>query len=668
MFSSNLLARIISLAVAVTVVLLLDACGGGGSGSGNPNPEGGGINPGGGNESGGNVGGGNGATQAILNPGLTGKLFMTSPEAYIEFDLATGLSRILRGKDGSMSVAADGQEFALVNSRPSDQSPSSSLDELVFFGRDGRQSGRFLKEDGFGGRPLISPDKQTVLVEWHSIDLGDAGGVAVPTVFKRDGSVVRRFTNYNGYTWLPDGRILLVRGDSIYVTDLKSSSPTLLRRFPNNAPVALTPSPDGQRIAFALNDVSGSTDVHAYIMNVDGTGLRQVTTSRSDDTPADFSPDGQSLLVGQGRNFALVGPGFAVAGCAELFVVPLNVNSVINLDPDAPAAPALKLREVIEDTGEIRSKVCGFTKPSWRNITALEAFAPGAAIVGSGLNRGLSGVTYYGFAGDLFRTDLLNGETTKLTKAPNTPFPSLDGTEIVLFDRFLTSATSGNEAVLFLNSNGVQQRRIDYFEGFTGPLKFSPDKTKIAADWHNIDRGDAGGARIVTIFARDFSRQIQRFEDFSGFEWLPDGRLLLSSLNELWIAPTSLNSVKKIATFSDPIGGLALSRDGQKLAFNMLGNIWTLALSGGGVDVTVSAAIRLTDSARLLAKPEFSPDGKVILVKSLDSPNQVWAVPADGQRVPVMSIGQLATSAFALKRVDDGSERLIFPGTSVWWR
>jgi WD40 repeat protein len=213
-------------------------------------------------------------------------------------------------------------------------------------------------------------------------------------------------------------------------------------------------------------------------------------------------------------------------------------------------------------------------------------------------------------------------------------------------------------------------------EGFSGALKFSPDKTKIAADWHNIDQqfndpnaeGDEGGANIINVFSRDFTRQIARFTDFTSFEWLPDGRLLLSGLNEIWIAPASLDSVKRVATFSDPIGRLAVSRDGQKIAFNMLGNVWISSLIGTGVSLSTSAAVRLTDSARLLGKPEFSPDGKTVIVNSGDSPNQAWAIPADGQRVPVMNVGVMETSAFALKSIEAGAERLLVPGTSIWWR
>jgi WD40 repeat protein len=610
-------------------------------------------------------------TQPILNAGLSGKLFMTSPDSYIEFDLATGVSRIMRPKAGSMYAANDGQEFAFVNIRPPDQSASSSLEELVFFGRDGRQSGRFLKADGFGGRPLISPDKQTVLVEWHSIDLGDAGGVAVPTVFRRDGSIVKRFTNYGGYAWLPDGRILLTRGDSIFVTSLSASGPTLLRRFPNNAPGTLSVSPDGSRIAFVLNGPNAardSFDFHAFVMNVDGTGLKQVTTSILGDAPVDFSPDGNSLLVADGSNFFSFGPGFFVAGCAELYVVPLNITNSIVLDRDSPTAPAIKLREVSEQTGETRSKVCAFSKPSWRNVPALEAPQSGTTIAGAGVNRGLSGIAYYGFASDLYRTNLLTGETANLGRAPNTPYPSLDGAEIILFDRFLTPAASSEESILFLDSNGVRQRRIDYLESFNGVLKFSPDKTKVAANWTNTDRGDPGGVSIITIFDRDFTRRLQRFEDFSSFEWLPDGRLLLTSLNELWIAPATLDSIKKVASFSDVIGGIASSRNGQQLAFNSLGNIWTVNLIGSGTNVTTSVPVRLTDTSQLLGRPEFSPDGKVIIVNAADSPRQTWAVPVDGQRVPIMNLGVIDTSAFQINYLKDGAKNSLLANTTVWWR
>jgi WD40 repeat protein len=648
--------------VFVLFALVLHACGGGG-GETTANP---GPTPAPGGPPGGVPG-----VQPTLNAGLSGKLFMTSPDSYIEFDLLTGLSRIMRPKAGGMNASFDGQEFALVNIRPADQSSFSSLEELVFFGRDGRQSGRFLKEDGFSGRPLISPDKQTVLVEWHSIDLGDAGGVSVPTVFRRDGTIVKRFTNYGGYAWLPDGRILLTRGDSIFISSLTATSPTLLRRFPGNSPGSLSVSPDGSRIALVLNGPNGATDsfdFHAFVMNIDGTGLKQVTTSVLGDAPVDFSPDGNSLLVADGSNFFNIGPGFAVAGCAELYVVPLNIATPIILDRDSPALPAIKLREVSEQTGETRSKVCAFTKGSWRNVPNLEASQSGTAIAGTGLNRGLSGLVYYSFAGDLFRSNLMTGDFAKLGRGPNTPYPSLDGAEIILFDRFLTPAGSSNESVLFLNGNGVTQRRIDYLESFGGVMKFSPDKTKVAARWSNLDLGDPGGVSIITIFDRDFTRRIQRFEDFSSFEWLPDGRLLLTSLNELWIAPATLDSVKKVAAFSDLIGGIASDRSGQKLAFNSLGNIWTITLSGSGTNVSTSLPVRLTDTSQLLGRPEFSPDGKNIIISTADSPYQAWALAADGQRVPIMNLGIATTSAFRLKAIKDGAEDVLFPDTTVWWR
>ncbi len=610
-----------------------------------------------------------------LNAGLKGKLFMTSPDAYIEFDLATGTERILRPKDGPMSASADGQELALVNSRPPDLPVLNRLEELVFFGRDGRQTGRFLKEDGFGGRPLISPDKQTVLVEWHSIDLGDEGGVSVPTVFRRDGSIVRRFMGYGGYAWLPDGRLLLSRGDSIFITSLTASAPTLIKRFPNDTPLFVRPSPDGTKIALSLGDASLLKN-HTFIMNLDGSNLRQISTSESSDAPADFSPDGNSLLIGQGSNFAIVGPGFVAAGCAELYVVPINLGRIVDLTAEN-LVQAVKLRGVVNDSGEIREKVCGFSTPSWRAVSSLDASVPGTPLVGTGINRGLSGSTIYGFASELYRTNLATGETVNLNaRAPNTPYPSLDSSEIVFYDRGLSPGASRREAVLFLNSNGLQQNRIDVLEGFSGALKFSPDKSKIAADWHNIDQqfgdpnaeGDEGGANIINVFSRDFTRQIARFTDFTSFEWLPDGRLLLSSFNEIWIAPATLDSVKKVATLSDPIGRLAVSRDGQKLAFNMLGNVWVSNLSSIGANLSASPPVRLTDSARLLGKPEFSPDGKVVIVNSGDSPYQAWAVPVGGERVPVMNVGISGTSAFPLKSIEAGAQRLLFPSTSVWWR
>jgi hypothetical protein len=68
-------------------------------------------------------------------------------------------------------------------------------------------------------------------------------------------------------------------------------------------------SPDGGKIAFSLNE-------NTWLMNVDGTGLKQMNLSDRDYYPGDFSPDGKFLLLQSGDS------------AYETWVVPLDGEKV----------------------------------------------------------------------------------------------------------------------------------------------------------------------------------------------------------------------------------------------------------------------------------------------------------------------------------------------------
>ena len=54
-------------------------------------------------------------------------------------------------------------------------------------------------------------------------------------------------------------------------------------------------SPDGKQIVFDRRTKQNSNVSNIYIMNADGTDLRQLTFSNSNDHPS-FSPDGKSIV------------------------------------------------------------------------------------------------------------------------------------------------------------------------------------------------------------------------------------------------------------------------------------------------------------------------------------------------------------------------------------
>jgi TolB protein len=112
-------------------------------------------------------------------------------------------------------------------------------------------------------------------------------------------------------SWSPDGRkIVLVRGpckretapcplhSGIYVVNSDGSGPHRLTRrrrdWDYGSPVW---SPDGRRIAF---DAEPRYDEVIYVMNADGSKLRQLTPDAAFDSEPSWSPDGRRIAFKQG--------------------------------------------------------------------------------------------------------------------------------------------------------------------------------------------------------------------------------------------------------------------------------------------------------------------------------------------------------------------------------
>lgn len=70
---------------------------------------------------------------------------------------------------------------------------------------------------------------------------------------------------------------------------------------------------------------------------------------------------------------------------------------------------------------------------------------------------------------------------------------------------------------------------------------------------------------------------------------------------------------------------LTLSPDGSRIAFDLLGILWTLPVEGGALQ-------RLTGDFDDLAQPDWSPDGRRIAFQSYRTGNfHIWSVAADGR-------------------------------------
>jgi Tol biopolymer transport system component len=193
---------------------------------------------------------------------------------------------------------------------------------------DGSGLERLTSTDGYDAEATIGPDGRIVFT---SVRDGDMEIYSM----NADGSGVKRLTNRpgpdGGPFFSPDGRQIVFRGRvseggelADYRALLKEGlwRPTSLEIFVMNADgsnvrqvtklgkASFAPyfHPDGKRIIFSTNvhDPKGR-DFDIYIVNVDGSGLERVTWNATFDGFPMFSPDGRRLVFASNRNAAREG-------------------------------------------------------------------------------------------------------------------------------------------------------------------------------------------------------------------------------------------------------------------------------------------------------------------------------------------------------------------------
>ncbi len=93
-----------------------------------------------------------------------------------------------------------------------------------------------------------------------------------------------------------DGKIIFVRGDHLYTMRADGSDVTQLAR--GNLDQQPAWSPDGRQIAFSRQVKTGF--LHIYVMEADGTGVRQITAARNDDYAPAWAPHGPRVAFVRG--------------------------------------------------------------------------------------------------------------------------------------------------------------------------------------------------------------------------------------------------------------------------------------------------------------------------------------------------------------------------------
>jgi len=202
-------------------------------------------------------------------------------DAIVDVDIAKG-KVVSRFEGGDPQRAASGETIFL-----------NRQSELVIAGKNGVTAGRIALQtsDDRPDSPILSPDGQKVA--YHVAPVYYDSRVIVTT---RGGKRLAEFKDMMSPAWTPDGRLvtahtLASQGDKagLFVSDPGLST---LKRFDPDLDDARTPavSPDGRRVAFVYQG-------HLWAVNLDGTGLKQITTDSGGEERPAWSPDGQSLAA-----------------------------------------------------------------------------------------------------------------------------------------------------------------------------------------------------------------------------------------------------------------------------------------------------------------------------------------------------------------------------------
>jgi TolB protein len=341
-------------------------------------------------------------------------------------------------------------------------------------------------------------------------------------------------------------------------------------------------SPDGKRVVFVNG--KGATD-DLYVINADGSEMRQLTQTTAQEGVPAFSADGLRIAY-------ILRP--ANADKYQLFV----------MNADGSGARSLTGTET-----DVRTP----------------AFAPdGKSIIYTANTQAMT-VTHE--PGDqIFITSIEGGNARQLTKNnfQNTdPVFSPDGS-FIAFKRALRHRgrsmggyTWDQWDVYVMNSDGTNERRLTSKEfNYTSTPRFTPD-----------------GKRLV------FSADLSQFEiDNKGVKSLKSSNtdLFFVDLNrsgELGMLTDNAHAPSKDSSNNKPLSSQpTISPDGSRIVYISdrvhAYDYEICAMNSDGSNLRV-----LTQTGSYNSSPQFAPDGKSILFRSdmaRDNTYELWRVEADG--------------------------------------
>jgi Tol biopolymer transport system component len=218
-------------------------------------------------------------------------------------------------------------------------------------------------------KPAGSPDGTKVAFTYYprgfSHTFSPDDGIVVVGM---DGAIVATLPGVFDPAWTPDGRIVAAgtvhtasgnenaeptdtpKDAGLFVSDGALKKTT---KIPVTLDHPMTPavSPDGSLVAFVQND-------HVFVVGIDGSGLRQLTTGDHIDAAPTFSPDGASIA------FESLGTYGLATTYAALAVVPVNAAAPLAVSDDASETATLRDPKRTQESSI--GRITAFDRMRWR--------------------------------------------------------------------------------------------------------------------------------------------------------------------------------------------------------------------------------------------------------------------------------------------------------------
>jgi len=264
------------------------------------------------------------------NQGLGGALFYYGTDGPVTVTLDSGVTTSVPVDDSYVHgmPSADGTLLVYTQS----EADSGSGEQLTVQDFAGNKINGFSVSGQWLGYPQLSPDDAQIAVLWSD---GSADPV-LATVARSGAQVLGQLANVDDWTWLPDGRLLLVRDTEIAIADATLSNIETLFETPD--PVSdITASPNGSRLAFSM-------DGHIWTATLQGDDLAPLTVSASSENSPAWLGDGSQIAFRH------------VADCSLAYAAPSDGVRVMVGEAAAETSARSLMRD---DDGSLRNICTG---------------------------------------------------------------------------------------------------------------------------------------------------------------------------------------------------------------------------------------------------------------------------------------------------------------------